>query len=113
MKNHTAVQQGLLARYNEIQDRLARIEGDRRHTGKPLEQDFEEQAIEVQNDEVLDALDGSIRLEMAQIQRTLTRLEAGTYGLCESCGQPIAGKRLQALPHATRCVSCAEAAPTR
>jgi DnaK suppressor protein len=41
-----------------------------------------------------------------QSERALTRIDAGTYGVCESCGQPIGKARLQAFPRATLCVTC-------
>lgn len=43
---------------------------------------------------------------LAQVQRALGRLDDGTYGVCESCGRPIAKARLQAFPRATLCVAC-------
>ncbi|THA65624.1 DNA-binding protein [Streptomyces sp. A0958] len=39
-----------------------------------------------------------------QTERALARLEAGTYGLCEICGNPIGKARMQAFPRATLCV---------
>lgn len=39
-----------------------------------------------------------------QTERALARLEAGTYGLCEVCGDPIGKARMQAFPRATLCV---------
>jgi DnaK suppressor protein len=41
-----------------------------------------------------------------QGERALARIDAGTYGVCESCGQPIGKARLQAFPRATLCVTC-------
>lgn len=43
---------------------------------------------------------------LEQSERALERLEAGTYGLCENCGQPIGKARMQAFPRATLCVDC-------
>jgi RNA polymerase-binding protein DksA len=40
------------------------------------------------------------------INSALTRIEAGTYGLCQNCGQPISPERLEAIPWATRCIDC-------
>jgi len=40
------------------------------------------------------------------VDNALQRLENGTYGLCQQCGEAIAPKRLEALPWAERCVSC-------
>lgn len=110
MKKQQAIRQKLTARYAEIQARLARIVSDERRANKPLDADFAEQAVERENDEVLAALDGSIRAEMAQIEKTLARLDDDKYGVCETCGAAIAPKRLEALPHATRCVTCEERA---
>ena len=39
-------------------------------------------------------------------ERALARIDAGTYGVCESCGQPIGKARLLAFPRATLCVTC-------
>ena len=43
---------------------------------------------------------------LAQTERALARIAAGTYGICESCGEPIGKARLQAFPRATLCVTC-------
>ena len=43
---------------------------------------------------------------MTQVERALERLGKGTYGRCESCGEPIVKARLQAFPSATLCVRC-------
>jgi len=47
------------------------------------------------------------RAHLAAIDEALARLEAGGYGRCEGCGQPIAPERLAARPTATRCLACA------
>jgi RNA polymerase-binding protein DksA len=44
--------------------------------------------------------------KMADIERALERLEAGTYGICEACGQPIGEARLEAWPAARFCRAC-------
>jgi DnaK suppressor protein len=41
-----------------------------------------------------------------QGERAVGRIDAGTYGVCESCGQPIGKARLLAFPRATLCVAC-------
>jgi RNA polymerase-binding protein DksA len=41
---------------------------------------------------------------LTEIDGALQRMEDGTYGLCERCGQPIGGERLEALPWATLCI---------
>ena len=43
---------------------------------------------------------------LAQSEKAIERMDAGTYGVCESCGQAIGKARLQAFPRATLCVPC-------
>ncbi|WP_306368928.1 TraR/DksA C4-type zinc finger protein [Nocardiopsis sp. CC223A] len=43
---------------------------------------------------------------LAASERAIERMDAGTYGVCDSCGRPIGKERLQAFPRATLCVSC-------
>ena len=52
------------------------------------------------------ALAANAREMLEQTERALDRLDAGTYGLCENCGDPIGKARMQAFPRATLCVEC-------
>jgi DnaK suppressor protein len=52
------------------------------------------------------ALTQNARDLLDQGERALARIDAGTYGVCESCGQPIGKARLLAFPRATLCVKC-------
>ncbi|MFG2792361.1 TraR/DksA family transcriptional regulator [Streptomyces sp. NPDC048419] len=52
------------------------------------------------------ALAANAREMLEQTGRALQRLDAGTYGLCENCGNPIGKARMQAFPRATLCVEC-------
>jgi RNA polymerase-binding transcription factor len=52
------------------------------------------------------ALTSNARDLLEQNERALGRIDAGTYGACESCGQPIGKARLMAFPRATLCVTC-------
>ena len=40
------------------------------------------------------------------IDQALARIENGTYGMCRTCGNPIAPERLEAIPYATQCIDC-------
>jgi len=44
--------------------------------------------------------------ELEQVNSALEDLEAGRYGVCRDCGDPIGEARLRVLPFATRCVAC-------
>ncbi|HSM90338.1 MAG TPA: RNA polymerase-binding protein DksA, partial [Desulfobacterales bacterium] len=41
-----------------------------------------------------------------KIKQALDRIENGTYGICESCGEEISVKRLKARPVTTQCIEC-------
>ncbi|MHB8504830.1 MAG: TraR/DksA family transcriptional regulator, partial [Acidimicrobiales bacterium] len=51
-------------------------------------------------------LSAQARAAIEEIDRALAQIGAGTYGVCERCGQPIAQARLEALPYASLCVAC-------
>jgi DnaK suppressor protein len=42
-----------------------------------------------------------------KVERAIERIDGGTYGMCESCGSEIPIARLEVLPYATMCVTCA------
>jgi RNA polymerase-binding transcription factor len=54
-------------------------------------------------------LAASIRARREQVQAALRRLDAGTYGPCSACGEPIPAERLEACPWVTECVACKRA----
>jgi len=106
-----------VARDDEIRDRLegrlaqllartGKIESDRR---KLPDRDWQERATELENEEVLEQLGDTERAEIQEIRGALSRLDAGSYGVCQACDRPIQPKRLEALPFAKTCIDCAEA----
>jgi DnaK suppressor protein len=52
------------------------------------------------------ALVERLREQLKDVNHALDRIEAGTYGSCESCGNQIGAERLEALPYSALCVSC-------
>ena len=54
--------------------------------------------------ELGEGLEEGAQQTLAQIDRALARLDEGTYGSCERCGNPIAEDRLRARPWATLCI---------
>jgi DnaK suppressor protein len=52
------------------------------------------------------SIQNNIRDLIEQINRAISRIDAGTYGTCERCGRPIDAPRLKALPHALLCMDC-------
>ena len=80
--------------------------GERRE-GSPFGK-REEEATETLELEKRLALENRIRQDLVRIEHALQKFEEGTYGLCDSCGKPIAPARLEALPQASLCVNCKE-----
>jgi DnaK suppressor protein len=52
------------------------------------------------------ALSAQARAAVDEVDRALAKMDAGTYGVCERCGQAIPKARLKALPYASLCVAC-------
>jgi RNA polymerase-binding transcription factor DksA len=109
----TKVRASLVQRRAELRTRQVKVERDRRHSEEPLVADFPEQALQTQNDAVLEGIDEAALAEIAEINAALARIEDGRYGICRSCGEPIAAQRLLAMPQAVTCVECGEEAPAR
>jgi DnaK suppressor protein len=53
---------------------------------------------------------GSLEVSEARISRALAKLEEGSYGVCDGCGDPIAPARLRAAPESVLCIACARRA---
>jgi DnaK suppressor protein len=53
-----------------------------------------------------DTINELLELDREQASRAAELRARGAYGRCEDCGRPIGAERLEALPSATRCVSC-------
>jgi DnaK suppressor protein len=66
----------------------------------------EEEATESFELEKRLALQKQVRNNLVEIEHALEKLDKGTYGLCDICGQPITPERLEAVPHANLCLSC-------
>lgn len=49
----------------------------------------------------------SIAASIADIDRVMVKIDQGTYGSCDHCGNPIPSERLEARPTSTHCVNCA------
>jgi RNA polymerase-binding transcription factor DksA len=104
------IRQKLQVQKQELLTRAAKVRADITRASGPLEKDFAEQVVQMENDAVLAGIGEATAAELAQINRALAQLDQGTYGLCSRCGQPIDERRLQALPYSDRCITCAEAA---
>ncbi len=103
MNEYKDVYDNLVERSKELQRKLNRINESQRKTHSR----GEDQAIERENDEVVDSLGESIREELKLIDNAIARIENGTYGTCSQCGEKITKARLEALPYTELCIDCA------
>jgi DnaK suppressor protein len=53
----------------------------------------------------------SLEASLARIERALAKVEDGSYGRCDTCGEPIAPARLHARPDSALCIGCASSVP--
>ena len=93
------------------QELLSRVERTHKHIyekDEPVSAKFSEQASQMENAELVLALDAEGRMELNQIQHALARIESGDYFDCTVCGNPIGEQRLEAVPFADKCISCAD-----
>lgn len=70
--------------------------------------DWEEAAVEAENDEVLEGLYTESTGELAQVKFALKRIKTGEYSECAECGEDINKKRLKIMPFTTLCIKCAQ-----
>jgi len=85
------------ARAHKIDDALSELGDD----------DWTDGATEAEDDEVMEKVGNLALIEINRIKAALSKIDAGTYGICEKCNQKIASKRLEAIPHTVTCIRCA------
>jgi RNA polymerase-binding protein DksA len=107
MDQYAQIQAQLLAKQAELTHRLERIK-ENLTGGRSA--DSQEQAQELENAEVVDALGNEARSEISRIAKALDQIKNKTYGVCADCGETIPMARLEAYPFADRCIRCATAA---
>jgi DnaK suppressor protein len=96
---------GLQQHKADLQKRVTTIH---EHARDPLEQDSAEQAAQLGQVAVVSALEDEAIQQIGEIDAALQRIDAGTYGLCFTCGEPISEGRLRVRPAAMQCLDCAE-----
>ena len=79
-------------------------------TGSDGADDLVDRANNAYNREFMLALSGSERDLLRDIEAALARLDKGSHGVCEPCGNPIPQARLNAVPWARYCIDCQERA---
>jgi DnaK suppressor protein len=98
---------------DQLEDERARLVGQLRQMGRGTEgslsfdEGFADSGQVTAERGEVDALAGTLLETLQEIEDALSKFEAGTYGQCESCGDPIAEARLEAMPAARLCITCA------
>jgi DnaK suppressor protein len=105
MTGNIQTRKALASLLAELEARAERIMAE---LTEAMSADFEEQAVEAEDDEALLAQEAMIIQKIAAIRAAIRRVDEGHYGLCLTCGEKIAPARLEAIPEATLCISCAK-----
>jgi len=103
MRDFTEIRIKLEEKLRELTARAHDIDDD---LSEPADDDWAENAVESQDDEVLEGVGGLALGDIHKIKMALSKIDAGTYGSCDRCHKKIPEKRLEALPYATICMIC-------
>ena len=95
-----------LRRLSNLTDDYGAIVAASRDTNADDEHDPEGATIAFERSQV-GALVRQARVHLDEIDAALARIEEGTYGTCERCGEPIGEGRIEARPVARTCIRCA------
>ena len=101
-----------LSRLAALTEDYAEVVAASRDTNADDEHDPEGATIAFERSQV-GSLVAAARAHLGEIDAAEQRLAAGTYGVCERCGEPIGAERLEVRPTARGCVACAEAQDRR
>jgi len=108
--NHSILKSRLEAERKRLSEELEQSEAsanptDERREGSPFGK-REEEATEALELEKRLVLERRIKEQIVGVEHALHKFEEGTYGFCDSCGQPIDPARLEAIPEASLCIKC-------
>ena len=96
----------LLARREGLFKQVTEAEMSSRERDAEATQDPADMAANAYTKELLISMSANDRRLLGLIDESLTRIEAGEYGHCVNCGEPVPEKRLEAVPWARYCVKC-------
>ena len=97
----------LLSQKSSILNRSTEFKHEQGEYREPISEDFEQAASDIANG-ISIHLHERDRSQLLQIERALSKLESGSFGVCEVCDEPIETGRLKARPTALLCLSCKE-----
>ena len=104
------VKQRLIAeeRYllSEIAGQIAELEDATEASGEERASAPEDAGLAIFEHEKTLAVEGAFEDMLTEVRHALHKINTGSYGICDSCGQPITVDRLEARPQASLCVPC-------
>ncbi|MGK0272097.1 MAG: DnaK suppressor protein [Cocleimonas sp.] len=89
---------------DDLSKRLKKLSID---LSKSHSRDSSEQAIERENDEVINSLESETQDELQQVRTAINRIKQGSYLTCEKCNEVISTERLRVIPYTSFCLKCA------
>ena len=113
MLSRDDIRKKLSAQRRDLFRQAARTEEELLWLESDIESEAEERGQEETMVRMLDRLDGRAKAEIEAIDRALFKLGSAQYGRCEQCRKAIPQSRLEALPAAATCISCAQAEEAR
>ena len=93
----------ITARIAELDVRMHEVDDE---LSEPMTADMNDQAIDLEDDEVLERLGAAAQKEIALLNLALQRIEDGSFGICKNCEEPISEARLNAVLYTPLCKAC-------
>ena len=98
----------LLQRREEVIQRIQHfVEGDTLKVSSDVGDEVDIADLEMEREKLLRLRERETRY-LRKVEYALRKIEEGTYGICENCGEPIGYERLKARPVAIYCIRCKE-----
>ncbi len=104
LPDYGLIRDKLIEQKAQLQERIAAEKGG--GDAEVFNPDRSDLAQDYASQERRVALLACLEESLEQVEAAIQRLDEGTYGRCERCGEPIPPERLHALPVATMCVRC-------
>lgn len=102
-KNIKEIEERLRAERDDLRRQMAEL--DSGGGTADVDEAGEPESVTTERERDLSLLDNT-RALLDRVETALAKIDAGTYGVCGSCGKSIEAARLKALPHATLCIAC-------
>lgn len=100
------IKKELLVRKKELEEELERLSSEKMSDSQS--QDDGDQVVSITMESLRNALQDTEYQEYRMIVAALQSIDAGTYGVCQECGDQISEKRLKYNPNARCCLPCQE-----